>query len=211
MESRALYIRVGALILLATAVLVGALLFFGGAHLSRGQAFESYFRETVQGLEVGAAVKYRGVKLGQVSEVGLVSSVYGGGAPNPDRNSQFQQVLVRYIIDTDKIGRNADISAMVAQGMRARLASQGLTGLTYIELDFVDQQRFPPQQLGWTPRDAYLPSMPSTLSQVQDAAQLLLQRIEKMDLRCARRAAPGRCPCGAGADARPAGHHRGAG
>ena len=110
MENRGTYLRVGALVVLASAALVGLVLFFGGARISSGRAFESYFGETVQGLEVGAAVKYRGVTLGQVTEIGLVSATYGEEVPEAQRNTLFRQVMVRYLIDVAKIGRATGIT-----------------------------------------------------------------------------------------------------
>ncbi len=182
MENRGAYLRVGALVVLATAVLVGLVLFFGGKRISSGRAFESYFGETVQGLEVGAAVKYRGVTLGQVTEISLVSATYGEEIPEAQRNKLFRQVMVRYLIDVAKIGHAADVDEIITQGLRSRLASAGLTGLTYIELDFVSGQRFPATDIPWRPRLSNIPSMPSTLAQVQDSAQALLQKIDKVDI-----------------------------
>ena len=70
----------------------------------------------------------------------------------------------------------------VRAGLRARIAPQGLTGQSYIELDFANAERFPVLEVPWKPRDTYLPSMPSTLSQVQDAATVLLGKIEQVDI-----------------------------
>ena len=74
MEGRAIYLRVGALILLGVALAVALIWFLGGGQLKHGTLLESYFRESVQGLEVGAPVKYRGVTIGRVTELGLVSA-----------------------------------------------------------------------------------------------------------------------------------------
>ena len=67
-------------------------------------------------------------------------------------------------------------------GLRVRLATQGITGLTYLELDFADPVQYPVQQVPWRPRNDYIPSMPSTLLQVQNAATQFLAKLNKLDI-----------------------------
>lgn len=182
MEGRALYLRVGVLILAGIALLLGLLWFIGGNRLARGTVYESYFSESVQGLEVGAPVKYRGVTVGRVSDLGLVTAEYGSGGPLDLQHSTSRLVFVRFELDTRKIGPVPDTQAAVALGLRARLASQGLTGLAYLELDFVDPRQYPPLVVPWQPEAEYIPSMPSTLSQVQVAAESLLDKLNKLHI-----------------------------
>ncbi|KAA2213123.1 MlaD family protein [Teichococcus oryzae] len=183
--NRSLYIRVGALILAGAALSLGFLLFLtGGGLRSQSLIFETYLAESVTGLEVGAPVRYRGVQIGQVSEIGLVNAEYP-----PDSRSvaleAFQLVLVRLAIDPERAtlrdeeaGRRA-----VQRGLRAKLSSQGITGLAYIELDFVNVTRFPGGgEYPWTPSYAVIPSIPSTVAQVQNAAEAILNRIQQVPL-----------------------------
>ena len=180
---RALYVRVGVLIVGGGVLLIALIWFLGGNEIRRGRLFESYFRESVQGLEVGAPVKYRGVTIGRVTNIGLVSAEYAGGTQAPDLTRQtYRLVFVRFEVDTSKIGPVPETSQAVELGLRARLASQGITGLSYLELDFVNPARYPAQEVPWTPKAEYIPSMPSTLTQVQDAATELLQRLNRIDL-----------------------------
>ncbi len=182
MVGSGLDLRIGLLIIIGTGLLVALIWFLGGAQLSHGILFESYFRESVQGLEVGAPVKYRGVTLGRVTDIGLVTAEYGGGQPVEVESTTYQLVFVRCIVDADKIGRVPDVDEAVKQGLRARLASQGITGLTYIELDFVNPNEFPPLTVPWTPKTSYIPSVPSTLTTLQDSAQQLLSKLNHLDL-----------------------------
>jgi ABC-type transporter Mla subunit MlaD len=176
------YLRVGLLIVGGLVLLVGLIWFLGGAEIGRGTLFESYFSESVQGLEVGAAVKYRGVTIGRVSEIGLVSAAYGQG-PVIEKDAQlYRLVFVRYVVDTAKIGKMPDTHTVVDLGLRAKLASQGITGLSYLELDFVDPMSYPALQLPWKPNAEYIPSMPSTFFQVQDAAQQVLAKLNRVDI-----------------------------
>ena len=136
----------------------------------------------MQGLEVGAAVKYRGVTIGRVTEIGLTSAEYGGGQPIQLERNTYRLVFVRYAVDTKKIGQMPDTSEAVSLGLRIRLASQGITGLSYLELDFVDPARYPAQDVPWQPLATYIPSMPSTFAQVQDAAQQVLAKLSRVDI-----------------------------
>ncbi len=178
---RGTYLRVGVLLVAGVALLVGAVLFLGGNQIRHGRPYETYFRDSVQGLDVGAPVKYRGVTIGAVTEIGLSSAEYGRGAPDEIRRATFRTVFVRFEIDTSRVG-SPPSAETVGEGLRARIAPQGLTGQSYVELDFANAERFPALEVPWKPRYTYLPSMPSTLSQVQDAATVLLGKIQQVDI-----------------------------
>jgi ABC-type transporter Mla subunit MlaD len=156
MQGRIFYLRVGLLLVFGLAAATGLVWFLGANDVRHGHPYESYFRESVQGLDVGAPVKFRGVTLGQVTQIALASALYLSEGPADMRRS--------------------------AASMRARLAAQGLTGLAYLELDFVDPAQFPPQDVPWTPENPVIASMPSTITQVQDAAQSLLAKINAIDM-----------------------------
>jgi len=179
---RWLYIRVGLLIILAVAAIIGLVLFLNGQKVRNGKLFESYFKESVQGLEIGGSVRFRGVSIGQVTEIGLVNAVYAHAGMSDRRTDLFNLVIVRYTIDLTRVGPGMNTEAAIRAGLRARLASQGITGLSYLELDFVDPAKYPPLQVPWTPTGEYVPSIPSTFLQVQDAAQELLNKLDRLDL-----------------------------
>jgi ABC-type transporter Mla subunit MlaD len=176
------FLRVGLLILAGIGALVGLVLFLSGDRLNEGVPYETYFRESVQGLEVGAPVKYRGVTIGRVTDIGLVSAEYSRDEPLDIQRSTYRLVFVRFAINPARVGRLPDTETAVKTGLRARVASQGITGLSYIELDFVNPSQYPPQTVPWTPRAEYIPSMPSTFTQVQDAAQQFLAKLNQVDI-----------------------------
>lgn len=177
----ATYLRVGVLLLAGVGLLVGAVLFLGGNQIRHGKGYETYFRDSVQGLDVGAPVKYRGVSIGAVTTIGLSSAEYGKGAADEVQRATFRTVFVRFEIDTSRVGQPPSPET-VHEGLRARIAPQGLTGQSYVELDFANAERYPPLEVPWTPRYEYIPSIPSTLSQVQDAATVLLAKIQQVDI-----------------------------
>jgi ABC-type transporter Mla subunit MlaD len=175
-------LRVGLFILGGIGLLVALVWYLGGARTGSGPLFESYFSESVQGLEVGATVKFRGVTIGRVAELGLVNAEYGRGEGIERERQTYRLVFVRYSIDPATIGPLPDTQTAVKLGLRIRIASQGLTGLSYLELDFVDPERYPALTVPWQPKGEYIPSMPSTFTQVQDAAQQFLAKLNRLDI-----------------------------
>ena len=180
--ARALYVRVGALALVGAALAVGFVVFlFGGSGLKATEVFETYVEESVQGLDVGAPVRYRGVAVGRVTQIGLVSAEYRQTA-SQDYHDGFQQVFIRFGVDQTLIGATPTLADAVRLGLRARIRAQGITGVNYVELDFVNPDRFPVAQLPWQPRNPVLPAIPSTVAQVAGAAEQMVQRLTGLPL-----------------------------
>ncbi len=182
-EGRAAFLRVGLLMLGGLGLVVGLVWFFGGNTLSHGTTFETYFSESVQGLDVGTPVKYRGVTVGRVTELGLVTTEYGSRAAPAEIDRQtYRLVFVRFEVDRNRLGGLPETAAAVRLGLRVQLAAQGITGLSYMELDFADPKKYPALTVPWTPRNPYIPSMPSTLQQVQDAATEFLAKMNRLNI-----------------------------
>lgn len=181
MSPRALFLRVGFLLVGALALLIGLIVALTGDKLRQGHAYETYFRESVQGLEVGAPVKFRGVSLGSVTSIGLVSAEYRATVDDQIMDPTYRLIVVRFKIRPERIGKLPATPVAVEHGLRAKLASQGLTGVNYLELDFLSPDRYPFDPVPWLPRDDYVPSVPSTIAQVQDAAQQLLRKLDAVD------------------------------
>jgi ABC-type transporter Mla subunit MlaD len=184
MANRALYTRVGILILAAIALAAGFVIFLTSGRLSgSARVLETYVSESVTGLEVGAPVRYRGVQVGSVTELSLVSAQYRRPDDAPFSQS-FQLVLIRFAVDREKIGGESTprVSEAIRLGLRARIAAQGITGVSYLELDFLDPERFPPLPIPWQPQYTYVPAAPSTVAQVRNAAEELVGRLARLPL-----------------------------
>jgi len=184
MKSSSLYLRVGMLVLAGLALAVGFILYLTSGRLGPGgRTFEAYFSESVTGLDVGAPVRVRGVQIGRVTEIALAGSAYlnqykGQGTSRDG----LGLVLVRFIVDGARYA-DADPDEMVRRGLRVRLSSQGLTGVTYLEMDFSNTpDRFPEAAHFWTPDYPVIPSVPSTVTQVTTAAEQLVARLSTLDL-----------------------------
>jgi ABC-type transporter Mla subunit MlaD len=182
MNQRTLFMRVGAMLAGSAIVLVVLVLTLTGDQLGGGRAYETYFSESVQGLDIGAPVKYRGVTLGHVTGIGLVSAEYGTSAEEQIVDEMYRLIVVRFKINPKLLGKLPDTETAVRSGLRAKLANQGLTGVMFVELDFAPPEQHPYAQPPWTPLDDFIPSVPSTIAQVQDEVTQLLHKFSAIDV-----------------------------
>jgi len=183
------YYRVGLFVLLGVGLLVSAVLVVGGTDLfQRTIYFESYFDESVQGLEVGSPVKLRGVQIGSIADISFVSDHYELGSAK-DELAYGQLVYVRMktaetgddaALDPDPgRSRREGLQKLVDRGLRLKIAQQGVTGTAYLEADYWDPEQNPPMKIVWNPHKLYVPSAPSTLRAISNAVERLFARLEK--------------------------------
>ena len=78
MSQQAHYFKIGVFVLGATALaVVGIIVLGAGKWFERSTTVETYFYESVQGLEIGAPVRLRGVRVGRVESIQLAREEYG--------------------------------------------------------------------------------------------------------------------------------------
>jgi paraquat-inducible protein B len=181
-SAEARYYRVGVFLFIGIALVVVSVVVLAGQGLfQQRRIVETYFTGSVQGLEVGSPVKFRGVQVGSVKEIGIVYQYY----TFPTQEAMIdegEKILVRMQIFPTQPGAPFAISKLLARGMRVRLASQGITGVAYLELDFMGKDAPPPLQITWQPEYPYIPSAPSTIQKITTAAEKFFARLDGLDL-----------------------------
>jgi ABC-type transporter Mla subunit MlaD len=193
MTAQQFHFRLGLFALGGIALVVAAILFFGeGAWFKETLTVETYFDQSVSGLSVGAPVRHRGVDVGRVTKIGFVASKYtvpvGEAGRDPKHKySMANWILVEMAVRQDAIrpldspGADAEATAaaMVKDGLRMKLVSSLLGGGGYIDADFVaDPARAPVPTIPWTPTDIYIPSVPSSASQLLDTLDHIASDVE---------------------------------
>lgn len=176
------YYRLGVFVLIGVASLIALVLIFGARNLfNKTMTIETYIKESVQGLDVGSAVRFRGVRIGQVSFIGLTGSLYEDNTPTADRR---QYVVVRMEIKPPNASDNVEyIDQMVSDGLRAQVRGQGITGVNYIELNFVrDPAKLATLPFSWKPDFPLVPSQPSPVNILLDNIEEALKHFNKLDL-----------------------------
>src|SRR5689334_18857303 len=112
MENRAYAFIAGLFALLLCAALAVGFWWLGGSHRPETE-YDIVSTYPITGLNPQAAVRYRGVDVGRVREIAF------------DR-TDLRAIVIRIKIDS---------SIPITKGSFAKLVAQGLTGLSYIELD----------------------------------------------------------------------------
>lgn len=182
MTTSAHHFRLGLFILAGIAAIVGVVIALGGGGLFRDTlVIETYFNGSVQGLDVGSKVKYRGVLIGEVTKLGFTATRYQQDIPASERRPY---VYVEARLDLDQVSfarRPALIQELVDKGLRVRMAAQGITGIYFLEFDYFDVGA-PVLSVPWRPQHVYIPSGPSTVTQILDRAEAFLSQFEGMNL-----------------------------
>ncbi|MCG6535265.1 MAG: MlaD family protein [Syntrophales bacterium LBB04] len=148
-----------------------------------------YPSESLRGLSVGAPVTYRGLPMGEVTDVGFEYS--------PEANSARPRVdvvvyptrLLKHIKKSPGLEakvkvekwRHTFLQAEVDRGLRAQLRSGSLlTGQLYVALDIFPDA--PKVKIDWTKSPTELPVMPSGLQELQNKVNSILTKIDKMPI-----------------------------
>lgn len=183
MSAKANYYKIGLFVMSAIIIAVAAIIIFGAGMFFREEFLvETYMDGSVQGLSVGSPIKFRGVKIGEVKEITFVRSEY----KVPSTYVLVRSDIVLELLGLKKEDKKDFLSRakMATQlGLRFRLASQGLTGVAYIEADYLDPDRFPPLPINWEPKYPYFPSAPSTMTQIKDSINNVLRNLEEADIK----------------------------
>jgi phospholipid/cholesterol/gamma-HCH transport system substrate-binding protein len=188
MSAQAHNVKLGLFVIGAIVAGVVLLLIVGsGRWFQTKTVVETYFNESVQGLDVGSRVKYRGVNVGEVTRIGFTYNKYEQDKPMAERK---RYVLVEATILGRLIGSRAggeitrpeQVSMEIERGLRIRLAPQGITGTNYLEIDYVDPKTNPELPISWEPANLYIPSTTSTFTQFLSAAGDIVEKLQKLDL-----------------------------
>jgi paraquat-inducible protein B len=167
---------VGAMVL----VIIGLLMFGKGEFFSEKRTFVLYFDESIHGLDIGAPVIFRGVKIGAVSDVKM----------NLDRKKltfwipvliEIEPKRITYI-DEVAIAEPIHIDQLVKLGLRAQLQTQSVvTGKLFVALDLHPEKTA--RLTGYDSRYPEIPTIPTALKEVTDTATKIIEEIRKIPVK----------------------------
>ncbi len=163
---------IGAFVLGAIILSVLGLMTFGaGRYFSKQPTYVMFFDGSVKGLNMGAPVVFKGVKVGTVSDISLRF--------NPESKSVQIAVLAelnpRTITNSHEgINSKAFLNELIKQGLKAQLQHQNLlTGQLVVGLDF-----YPDKTVKLTRSNYKYPEIPTIPSSIEE----LTKAVEKLPI-----------------------------
>jgi phospholipid/cholesterol/gamma-HCH transport system substrate-binding protein len=161
--------KLGLFVVTGLALGIGVIFWLGLRRLNRDAVpMVTYFDESVQGLDVGSPVKFRGVTLGTVSAITVA----------PDQRHVevwmrvYKEELARMGVDPDEPRDPL---------WRPQLANAGITGVKFVQLDTFPPDRHPEPPLAFAiPERYYVPAVPSTLKSLEEVANEFLAKLPRL-------------------------------
>ncbi|MCP3900363.1 MAG: MCE family protein [Desulfobacteraceae bacterium] len=170
------FFKIGIFVISATIILIIGLIIFGaGEFFDKKFYCETYFDGSVQGLNIGSSVKYKGMEVGSVELIKSAASEYSN-------DSQYIYVLFS-INDNGTFDRSEKlIEKLVKDGLRVKLALQGLTGGAYIEADYIEKNKIQDIPISWEPENPYIPSATSTIRRLTESISKIVEGLESINM-----------------------------
>lgn len=180
---------IGGFVLGATALLVVAVVFFGSGKLfSKTVPIVFYFEGSVKGLDVGAPLMIRGVKVGGVTSVQVHFDPKEFLAHSPQKGGEERAHLTIPVyaeFDPEKVVRvggvkyqmwekKGNVKKLIEHGLRGQLDIQSfVTGQLMINLDFMPYTEA--RLISKDPNEIEIPTVSTPLEE-------LTQKLKKLDL-----------------------------
>ncbi len=180
---------IGAFVAGAIALLMAAIVIVGGGKLfSKPVRFICMFQGDINGLKVGAPVKFKGVQIGTVEQIRLRLLPSEGRERPGIRGFRLPVIIaIDQSLITQRGGSREALSQpgfedLLQSGLRAQLNVESLlTGLLFVDLDVHPEA---PVNLALIPGSGGLreiPTIPTTLEEVQAKALKALAKFEEID------------------------------
>ena len=189
MSTRANYFRIGVFVIAMTVVLVaGIIVLTSGVFGPESLLLETYIDESVYGLNIGSPVMQRGVQIGRVQRITFVPQEYDMPYDTENFSVFSKYVMVIMAVDRESFaGATPEfapeiVKRWVKDGLRLKLSYQGVTGMAYVEADYMDPEKNPVMQIAWKPKRLYIPAAPSTLTSLTQSVGTAFETLDNINL-----------------------------
>ena len=175
---------IGAFVTFAGALFVMLIMYFGADKLSKtATRYLMFFDQSVNGLEVGSAVKYRGVPVGTVERILIhIDGQKHESNAIPVVISIDHDRLMREFVDPNAM-YEASLHDLIDRGLIARLNLESLiTGQLFVELGYVNVDSLEyVSHLSESVEMIEIPTVGSSLHQITEDVAEVIAKITELD------------------------------
>lgn len=144
-----------------------------------------YFTGSVRGLNIGAPVELKGIRLGQVTGIKMEYNPETKNVKIPVTiEMQMDRITVNGVRDTSAFIKNHHgelLDGLVRQGLRAQLQTGNyVTGQLFVDLDFYPD--VPQSEISWENYPPVLPTIPTPLEKISNTIFSIVKRLEGLPL-----------------------------
>ncbi len=146
----------------------------------------SMFDGSVQGLQIGAPVVFRGVQIGTVADIRLMMD---GDPRRGDPSNNDPRIPVIYNLDKTLLQSRGSVGevdeetvrVLVEQGLKAQLVTESfVTGRLLVSLDYRPNQEVVLD--GWDVDHPQIPTIPTPIEEIQHQIAGLIDKLEDVDV-----------------------------
>jgi len=181
---------IGAFVLGAMALLAAVIVIWGsGKFFSEKELFVLFFESSIKGLDVGAPVTLKGVKIGSVKAIDIEAAEEDGGITfwipvyieiDQEKIAKLRKSTPGF--GTDDQGKEARLKMLVKQGLRGQLRLQSIvTGKLYVALDFFKGK--PAKFVGRVTDIPEIPTVPTPFEEASDMAFKIFDEIRQLPIK----------------------------
>ncbi len=168
--------KLGLFVVVGFVLTLGAVGWLGACSMrKKADNYVSYFDESVQGLEVGSPIKFRGVTIGTVGKIDIASDHRMVEVTSALGTEELTRLGLNEAVGPTRPGTPKKLEQGL--GLRVQLASSGLTGVKFLLLDFFTVADNPEPVLPFPVPDRYIPAVPSTMKNIEDSLVRVVQRL----------------------------------
>ena len=171
--------KLGLFVVVGLVIAMGSIAVLGARSMREEVGhYVTYFDESVQGLDVGSPIKFRGVTIGTVGRIEV--------APDHRLVEVTLDLAVAELsrlgldVATGPVVRGAGKTLHQDTDLRVQLASMGLTGVKFLQLDFFVVADNPEPPLPFAAPRNYIPAAASTMKSLEEAVVRTANRLPEL-------------------------------
>ena len=182
--------KIGAMALVAVAILILGLLSLGVMKYFEPEIlFITASESSVQGLKIGSNVKFKGVTIGSVRNIQIITDEKFTIliTMNFNLNTFIDKAITKYTIIMKDFQQNFNekIEPLVHKGLRCQLQYEGITGDLYVNISNYDPREYPMPNLDFLPEKnlIFIPMIPTaSIGTILDNVQAVIKKFDHVNI-----------------------------